>query len=140
MKVVNGTCDEVEVTEVRCAEKQAPLIYVESDEDNINGDKGVGGGDDGADCGNKAESDTGSSYNYYCISGGAIWGKFISKVVVLALPKGRTIQKKRAEYFLILTNPRVLLKLLPNFQLFHKTHLRLISLDLLFTLLRGCGY
>ena len=101
MKVVNGTCDEVEVTEVRCAEKQAPPIYVESDEDdikeyNIDGDKGVGGGDDGADCGNKAESDTGTLYNYYCISGGAIWGKFISKVVVLALPKGRTIQKEKS--------------------------------------------
>ena len=136
MKVVNGTCDEVEVTEVRCAEKQAPPIYVESDEDdikedNINGDKDVGGGDDVADCGNKAESGTGTLYN---------WGKFISKVVVLALPKGRTIQKKRAEYFLILTNPRVLLKLPPNSQLYHKTHLRLISVDLLFTLLRGCGY
>ena len=138
MKVVNRTYDEVEVTEVRRAEKQAPPIYVESDEDdikedNIDGDKGAGGGDDGADCGNKAESDTDTLYYN--------WGKFISKVVVLALPKGRTIQKKkRAEYFLILTNPRVLLKLPPNSQLYHKTHLRLISVDLLFTLLRGYGY
>ena len=68
MKVVNRTGNKVEVTEVRCSEKQAPPIYVESDEDdikehNIDGDKGAGGGDsgdDGADCGNKAESDTGT--------------------------------------------------------------------------------
>ena len=54
--MVNRTGDDIEVTEVRFGEKQAPPIYVESDEDdmkdNIDGDKGAGGGDDGADCGN----------------------------------------------------------------------------------------